>query len=1157
MVNKENGQRAGARRIVVTTALSALLSGGLLLAGCSEDRTVTPGGSRFEITVQASVAKSVGEHVSTKAPVDGTQELTLRFARSEQNEADLYGDYGPEFTGLRAGGAGNSTLVFSPKQYYSEAGKKTKIVGWYPQAESYEQNRASWTFDGTQDIMTALAQEGSNTSAMPVITFTHALTQLLFYCHADKGAAALWGNITAIELQGQQSACAYDLLTGAVTFSGPAADMSVPGFEPALVPEGASEAARQFGEAMMVQPQSAARQLQLTIHTEKGGELTVAVPAREYAAGKAAKITIRFTEPKVYVDPAVVITDWVDGGGAANEYPYVVDGKILVAKDLFGSVEPTHEPWLTTPVHSEKTWDANVSGYNTLGEKFEVASKDANDFNFIGWDAAVQACASYKESTDDVGTWRLPTERELKLIYDMRKQLTGTDLVDNYYHWSATEAGDGNANAWVVRFYNGQLTNTPKNSNYAVRCVRDLGVKNFEYPYVQSDGVTLVTRGSFGETDASKYPTHERWLTTTPAHSESAWDANASEFNTVAVKFEVASKDASGFSFINWDAAVQACASYKQSEDDAGTWRLPTERELKLIYDMRKQLTGTDLVDNYYHWSATEAGDGNANAWVVRFYNGQLTNTPKTSEYAVRCVRDVGVAPYVVKGTTVVVKAENGQADSRIYPTHEPWPVTPDHKETPLWNANESGLNTVAETFEVAASDAAGEYTVETAAMACALYSQQSDDEGTWRLPTIRELQLIYALRGELNNVNISRTYVYVSATAANDQVGMSRLLWGVYFPTGKINGASYNLHVRCVRDAGLEAAAYPYVKSGHTLVVADEAGQANAYLYPTHEPWVVTPDHSESGAWNANVSGYNTVAKEFRVAKENLGGADAQHSYVSPKACEAYSEESDLSDMGLWRIPTVRELNLIYRKRDALSVGFTASDYWSQTKGIASNLSWAQNFGNGQIAQQQMYLTYKAYIRCVRDAGNEAMRAYPYLKGLIFVLEDQYGKADADTYPTHEKWLSTPAHAEATWDANASGYNTLGKEFQIAKADAPDKDGVVQEMTWYEAVGEKHETYNPNAYSACAEYSEEPDQRDKGSWRVPTIREGKLIDEWKTKLSSVNLPHTAWLAAGDASNEQLYAWYVALSEQQAINVHPMGDKFIGIGYARCVRDLR
>jgi hypothetical protein len=65
------------------------------------------------------------------------------------------------------------------------------------------------------------------------------------------------------------------------------------------------------------------------------------------------------------------------------------------------------------------------------------------------------------------------------------------------------------------------------------------------------------------------------------------------------------------------------------------------------------------------------------------------------------------------------------------------------------------------------------------------------------------------------------------------------------------------------------------------------------------------------------------------------------------------------------WRLPTDKELNLLYINKDVVG-GFAAYFYWSSSE-YPNNLAWYQSFSNGY---QYYYvdITFTFYVRCVRD---------------------------------------------------------------------------------------------------------------------------------------------------------------------------------------------
>lgn len=157
------------------------------------------------------------------------------------------------------------------------------------------------------------------------------------------------------------------------------------------------------------------------------------------------------------------------GHAQMKKYPYVQDGKIIVCREGNDGVKSSliHATWFSTETGKE-----NDASHNGVAAKFEVATSDAEDGNIMLWRYAVaSACPT-------TYGWRLPTVRELRLIYALRNELTSANLSvggdsDNTY-WSATESSNNSDNAWSVSFFNNGITTTKdKSSSYRVRCVRD------------------------------------------------------------------------------------------------------------------------------------------------------------------------------------------------------------------------------------------------------------------------------------------------------------------------------------------------------------------------------------------------------------------------------------------------------------------------------------------------------------------------------------------------------------------------------------------------------------------------------------------------------------------------------------------------------------
>lgn len=149
------------------------------------------------------------------------------------------------------------------------------------------------------------------------------------------------------------------------------------------------------------------------------------------------------------------------GHAQKKQYPYLQDGKIIVCREGADGVKSSliHPNWNSTPSHNELD-----AANNRFAAKFEVAASDVNKGQ--NWNTAVNLCPS---------GWRLPTIRELRLIYAFRGELGTFGTSGSLIYWSATESSSDNSHAWYVFFSTGETgCKYPKAANYNVRCIRDL-----------------------------------------------------------------------------------------------------------------------------------------------------------------------------------------------------------------------------------------------------------------------------------------------------------------------------------------------------------------------------------------------------------------------------------------------------------------------------------------------------------------------------------------------------------------------------------------------------------------------------------------------------------------------------------------------------------
>ena len=178
-------------------------------------------------------------------------------------------------------------------------------------------------------------------------------------------------------------------------------------------------------------------------------------------------------------------------------YPYVQGGKkgsnIIVSRDANGGVKENAIRLYNSPLPSDTHYETSTD--NRVAAKFEVAppATEENHQHRKTWTEAKEYCASLGEGEG----WRMPTQRELMLIYIMNDQLENPlfnkpndqdqegqeDNGEHIFYWTGTtdrsESGD---QAWSVCFcthesdniLSGKVEGYSKEYVNYVRCVRDV-----------------------------------------------------------------------------------------------------------------------------------------------------------------------------------------------------------------------------------------------------------------------------------------------------------------------------------------------------------------------------------------------------------------------------------------------------------------------------------------------------------------------------------------------------------------------------------------------------------------------------------------------------------------------------------------------------------
>ena len=191
-----------------------------------------------------------------------------------------------------------------------------------------------------------------------------------------------------------------------------------------------------------------------------------------------------------------------------------------------------------------------------------------------------------------------------------------------------------------------------------MRCVKDKQTAGKTYPYITTasdGGVVIVLRDENGGVDeAALFPDR---VTASPTGDELSMD------NRLSRKFRVQKAQ-------RYSGTLAEAVSYCDGLTDEGfsDWRLPTQRELQLIWALGgsspvtsgdKNDTGVGETSNPIctsylyqqdgftafntgasYTSATLSESNSTNAWNINFYNGNTAHGNKTYDRYVRCVRD-------------------------------------------------------------------------------------------------------------------------------------------------------------------------------------------------------------------------------------------------------------------------------------------------------------------------------------------------------------------------------------------------------------------------------------------------------------------------------------------------------------------------------------
>ena len=195
----------------------------------------------------------------------------------------------------------------------------------------------------------------------------------------------------------------------------------------------------------------------------------------------------------------------------------------------------------------------------------------------------------------------------------------------------------------------------------AALCCGTAGAQSgVKYPYITTatGGVVIVLRDDNGGVDEANLFSSRK--TASPTGNEASTDNRMSRKIRVQKAQEQSSR-------VNWETAKSYCENL--NTEGYSDWRLPTQRELMLIWNLGGnnnvtsgykndtgvgsnpapaisssylyQQSGFTAFEAGYYWSATQYSTFSTDAWNVNFNNGSTNGISyKTYSYYVRCVRD-------------------------------------------------------------------------------------------------------------------------------------------------------------------------------------------------------------------------------------------------------------------------------------------------------------------------------------------------------------------------------------------------------------------------------------------------------------------------------------------------------------------------------------
>lgn len=308
------------KEIVLVSLLTAFLGG----CNSMEESVINNQEEAIRLTA------GIGE--TTRAVIDAgyANSLDVSFARIDNPTTSSTWNT-PSIDAVRAGGAGNTSVTFSPEQNYLAENGKSALIGYYPRKalDSGTDNpvSVSYTITGDEDIMATEIKVGALDNKFTAFTFQHLLTQLQFKCIGSAEAIKKWTGITSLTVKNVPTALklSLDKTAGATLTATGASNQNLAVKNCPTTVSSVTEQSPRIGYLMLFPTANWGTEIvpvNLEVKaTYEGTGKTLSVDVKNITngvkAGQSHLITLTFTEDG-RISAEAGIAEWVSGNNGSS-----------------------------------------------------------------------------------------------------------------------------------------------------------------------------------------------------------------------------------------------------------------------------------------------------------------------------------------------------------------------------------------------------------------------------------------------------------------------------------------------------------------------------------------------------------------------------------------------------------------------------------------------------------------------------------------------------------------------------------------------------------------------------------------------------------------------------------------------------------------------